>query len=202
MEVTTGAPPFPFDATAVILAGGASSRMGKDKSLLDIGGIPLIERVLGQLRGRFREVLISAEEPEPFRFTKVPVIADLVPGQGPLMGIAGALEAATSDTVFVVACDIPDIDHSVVRRLLSAAGEADCAVPRRADGKWEPLYSVWRRSALPAVREVLSSGRRKIDAAFPLLTLAIVDIGEAPWLRNLNTPEDVAKYLSSRDANV
>jgi molybdenum cofactor guanylyltransferase len=202
MGMTTRIDPLQLDATAVVLAGGASSRMGREKSLLDIEGIPLIERVLGQLRGRFREVLISAEEAEAFRFTGVRVITDPAPGQGPLMGISVALEEAEADAVFVVACDIPDIDHSVLRRLFDASRGADCAVPRRSDGKWEPLFSMWRRSALPAVREVLSSGRRKIDAAFPLLTLAIVDIGEARWLRNLNTPEDVTDYLRSRNAKI
>ena len=185
-----------LDASAVVLAGGASSRMGADKSLLDIGGVPLIEHVLAQLRGRFREVLISAEDPAPFRFAAERVIRDRRPGQGPLMGIAGALEAARTDIVFIVACDIPNIDPRVVRRLLAASRDADCVVPRRLDGKWEPLFSVWRRSALPAIRAVLSTATRKIDAVFPLLSLAVVEIGDAPWLRNLNTPADVAAYLA------
>lgn len=202
MAMTPRGNPLPFDASAVVLAGGASSRMGREKSLLDIRGVPLIERVLGQLHGRFPEVLISADEPGRLRFTGVPVITDHSPGQGPLMGILGALDAAARDTVFVVACDIPDIDHSVVSRLLDAAREGDCAVPRRSDGRWEPLFSVWRRSARRAVQEVLSSGRRKIDAAFPLLNLVIVDIGEARWLRNLNTPEDVAAYLGSGETKI
>lgn len=189
-----------LDASAVVLAGGTSSRMGVDKSLMSVRGVSLIARVIDQLRGRFREVLISADQPAPFLFTGVPVIPDRSPGQGPLMGIAAALEAAASDTVFVVACDIPDIDPRVVRRLLAASRDADCAVPRRRDGKWEPLFSVWRRSALPVLRSALSTAVRKIDAVFPLLKLAVVEIGEAPWLRNLNTPADVAAYLAEADA--
>lgn len=185
-----------LDTTAVVLPGGASSRMGKDKSLLDIRGVPLIERVIAQLKGRFREVLISADESAMFRSPGVPVIRDQKPGQGPLMGIAAALEAARTDIVFIVACDIPTIDPRVVRRLLAASRNADCVVPRRSDGRWEPLFSVWRRSALPAIRAVLSTEVRKIDAVFPRLNLAIVEIGDAPWLRNLNTPAEVAAYLA------
>ena len=59
---------------------------------------------------------------------------------------------------------------------------------------------MWRRSALPAIRAALSDGVRKIDALYPFLKLAVVDIGDAPWLRNLNTPADVAAYLASAES--
>jgi len=192
---TDGGSPRPHPAAAVVLAGAASSRMGQDKCFLDIRGVPLLERILRQLRGRFREVLVSAETVELAGIIRETVIPDPVAGQGPLVGISAALEAAASQTVFVVACDIPDIDHDVVGRLVAAAKKADVAVPRRADGKLEPLFSAWRRSALPAIRQVLASGKRKIDAVFPLIRLAVVEIGAAPWLWNLNGPADVAAFL-------
>ncbi len=119
-----------LDASAAVLAGGSSARMGRDKSFLEIRGVPLVERLITQLRGRFREVLINADDREQFRSLGVPVVSDWQPGQGPLMGIAAALEAARSDLVFVVACDIPDVEPRLVRRLLRAARGADCAVPR------------------------------------------------------------------------
>jgi molybdenum cofactor guanylyltransferase len=187
-----------LDASAVILAGGASSRMGRDKSLLEVHGVPLIQRVIEQLRGRFREVLISSDDPAPYHATGLTVIADGQPGQGPLRGIAAALEAAQAETVFVIACDIPDIDPRFLRSLLAEARKADCAVPRRADGRWEPLFSAWRRSALPAIRAVLAEGERKIDAVFPRIRVAAVDLVDGAWLRNLNTPKDVSDYLASR----
>ncbi len=187
-----------LDASAVILAGGASSRMGRDKSLIEIRGVPLIQRLIAQLRGRFREVFINSDDPAPYHATGLTVIPDGQPGQGPLRGIAAALEAAKTETVFVVACDIPDINPRFVRRLLAEARKVDCAVPRRADGRWEPLFSIWRRSALPAIREVLAEGERKIDAVFPRIRVAAVDLVDGAWLRNLNTPKDVEDYLRSR----
>jgi molybdenum cofactor guanylyltransferase len=187
------------DSTAVILAGGASSRMGTDKSLMDIDGVPLIQRLIAQLQGRFREVLISADNPAPYRGTGLRVIGDDLPGQGPLAGIAAALDKARTPTVFVVACDVPDIDQRFLRRLLAEARRADCAAPRRADGKWEPLFSAWSRSALPAVRAALAEGKRKIDAVFPRVRTTAVDLVDGAWLRNLNTPRDVADYLARRD---
>ena len=191
-----------LDASAVILAGGASSRMGRDKSLLEIRGVPLIQRLIAQLRGRFREVLISSDDPAPYHATGLRVIPDGQPGQGPLRGIAAALQTAETETVFVVACDIPDIDPRFVRSLIAAARQADCAVPRRADGRWEPLFSAWRRSALPAIREVLAEGGRKIDAVFPRIRTTAVDLVDGAWLRNLNTPRDVADYLAQQEGAV
>lgn len=186
------------DASAVILAGGTSSRMGRDKSLLEIRGVPLIQRQIAQLRGRFPDVLISADDPAPYGRFGVEVIPDDQPGQGPLGGIAAALRASKKDTVFVVACDVPDIHPRFVRTLLAEARRADCAVPRHPDGRWEPLFSAWRRSALPAIDEVLAEGKRKIDAVFPRVRTTAVDLVDGAWLRNLNTPQDVADYLAEQ----
>jgi molybdenum cofactor guanylyltransferase len=185
-----------LDSSAVILAGGASSRMGMDKSLLEIRGVPLIQRLVAQLRGRFREVFISADDPAPYRSTGLTVIPDGQSGQGPLAGIAAALEAAQTETVFVLACDIPDVNSRFVRSLLAEARRSDCAIPRRPDGKREPLFSAWRKSALPAIREVLAAGERKIAAVFPRIRMVEVDLVDGAWLRNLNTPQDVEEYLS------
>ena len=188
-----------LDASAVILAGGASSRMGRDKSLLEIRGVPLIQRLIAQLRGRFREVLISSDDPAPYHATGLRVIPDRPAGAGPPGGHRGRpARRLETDTVFVVACDIPDIDPRFLRSLLAEARQADCAVPRRADGKWEPLFSAWRRSALPAIREVLAEGGRKIDAVFPRIRTTAVDLVDGAWLRNLNTPQDVADYLAQQ----
>ena len=186
-----------LDASAVILAGGASLRMGMDKSLLEIRGVPLVQRLIAQLRGGFHEVLISSDDPLPYRSTGLTVVPDRQPGQGPLAGIAAALEAARTETVFVIACDIPDIDQRFLRGLLAKARRADCAIPVRPDGTREPLFSAWRKSALPAIREVLAAGERKIAAVFPRIRVTAVELTEGAWLRNLNTPEDVADYLAS-----
>ncbi len=186
-----------LDSSAVILAGGSSSRMGVDKSLLEIGGVPLIKRLIAQLQGRFREVLISSDDPAAYRSTGLQVIPDGQPGQGPLAGICAALEAARTETVFVVACDIPDVNPRFVRSLLAEARRADCAIPLRPDGKREPLFSAWSKGALPAIREALAAGERRIAAVFPRIRVAEVELVNGGWLRNLNTPQDVAEYLSS-----
>lgn len=185
------------EASAVLLAGGASSRMGRDKSLVLVDGKPLIQRVLEQLSRRFEDVLISTNEKEKYAFLEARCVADLVPGHGPLMGIRTAVEAARHDRVFVTACDIPVLDEDTVERMLVLAEDFDCVVPRSRAGA-EPLFAVYRKSALPAMGEVLDSGERRIRAVFPRVRTHVFDLGPAEWYRNLNTREDLAAFLESR----
>jgi len=106
-ESNCGSKGLSINATAIVMAGGESRRMGRDKSLLAVGGHPIIQSICEQLRGHFGEILISANEPEKLAFLGLNVVPDRIPGQGPLMGIACALEASRSNLNFVVAGDIP-----------------------------------------------------------------------------------------------
>ena len=113
------------------------------------------------------------------------------------MGIRTAVEAARFDRVFVTACDIPVMDDDTVERMLALAEDFDCVVPRSRAGA-EPLFAVYRKSAVPAMCDVLDSGERRIRAVFPRVRTHTFDIGPAEWYRNLNTREDLAAYLDSR----
>jgi len=97
------------NVSAALLLGGASSRMGRDKSMLPINGRPMIEHICRKLRPHFSQVLISAGDEERYAFLGAPVIPDRVPDRGPLMGIASALGASAHDRNVVVACDMPDV---------------------------------------------------------------------------------------------
>lgn len=184
------------EASAAILAGGKSSRMGRDKGLLPVKGTPLIQRVAGQLREQFDELLISTNTPERHACPGARAVADWAPGRGPLMGIASALEAASHARLFVVACDIPLVHLETVRRMLVLAEDHDCVIPRSPAGP-EPLFAVYRKGALPAMREALAAGEGRISAVFPRVRTHLFDLGWAPWYRNLNTPEDLAAFLKA-----
>jgi molybdopterin-guanine dinucleotide biosynthesis protein A len=185
------------EASAAILAGGKSSRMGQDKSLLPVSGKPLIRHIYEQLSSRFDEILISTNEPENHAFLGVRTVPDRVPGKGPLMGIASAVDAARHERVFVTACDIPVIDHETIARMLVLAENFDCVIPMSPNGH-EPLFAVYRKSAVPAMHDVLGTGERRISAVFPRVRTHFHDLGRAPWYRNLNTREDVAAFLAAR----
>jgi len=188
-------------ATAVVLAGGTSERMGRDKSLLPIRGqsmtaargvctVPLIEHVCAQVRPYFGQILVAADDTERFAFLGVDLVQDQAPGLGPLMGIASALEVSAYDLNFVVACDIPAIDMPFVRRMLWEAVGVDAVVPKTERGHFEPLFAVYRRSALPAFHRSLAAGRRKVIAALEHCYVKHVALPESVELGNVNTLED------------
>jgi len=186
------------EASAAILAGGKSSRMGQDKSLLPVNGEPLIRHIYQQLLGQFDDILVSTNDPAKHAFLGARAVPDRKPGQGPLAGIAAAVEAARHERVFVVACDIPVIDLDTAKRMLVLAEDFDCVIPRSSVGH-EPLFAVYRKSALPAMRAVLEAGERRISAIFPRVRTHRFDLGPAPWYRNLNTPEEVAIFLGRQE---
>ena len=182
-------------ASAIVLAGGGSGRMKQDKGLLPVDGMPLIEYVCQQLRPHFQEILVSAGNADRYAFLHVRVVPDRVAGQGPLMGIASTLEASSCDLNLVVACDIPTIDIAFARYMLERARGVDGVVPVDSAGRYEPLLAVYRKRMLPAMWQVLSAGRRRIRDVFGLCNINVVELGEAAWLRNLNTAEDYEQFL-------
>jgi molybdopterin-guanine dinucleotide biosynthesis protein A/nucleoside-triphosphatase THEP1 len=185
-----------MQATAIIMAGGGSSRMGTDKSMLPIKGQSMIEAICEQLRDFFDEILISANEADKFAFLGFEVIPDKVPEQGPLMGIASALEASANELNFVVACDIPKINPACVNRMLTEAleSQADIVVPTTGEEKYEPLFAIYRKSALEAINKTLSSGKRKITEVFTLCRVKHIELDNTDWLVNLNTMADYEEF--------
>ena len=185
-------------ACAIILAGGGSRRMGVDKSMLPMGRQPLIAAVYEQLRGSFDQILISANDTDRFAFLGLPVIPDAVPNQGPLMGIASALQASAHDLNFVIACDIPHVELRSVRRMLLQAGQsgADIVVPTTGEQQYEPLFAVYRKSALSAINKTLLSGGRKIADAFSLCKVEFAKLDKD--LVNLNTMAEYQKYTGTQ----
>ncbi len=186
------------DATAVVMAGGQSRRMGTDKSLLEVDGKPMIAHIVDQLRPHFAQVLVSANDPDKYAFLNLRVVADRVVDQGPLMGIASALEAAIHDRVFVTACDIPDLDVDLMASLLRRAQHHDGAVPRTPAGHLEPLFAVYRKRFAAAANATLATAARGVRAAIERSDMAIIDLDAESDPINLNTPEDLARYEAGR----
>jgi molybdopterin-guanine dinucleotide biosynthesis protein A len=184
-------------ATAIILAGGMSGRMGTDKRMLPVRGGPMIEHICRQLGGTFDEILVSGNDPEKLDFLGVKVVPDEVTGQGPLMGIASALRASANELNFVVACDIVQIELPLVRRMLAKSRDCDLVIPTTGDGKYEPLFAVYRKSALPAIDEVLRTGRRKISDVFARCRVKHIELGIE--LMNLNTMQEYERFQQSHN---
>jgi molybdopterin-guanine dinucleotide biosynthesis protein A len=188
-------------ATAIIIAGGSSSRMGIDKCMLKIKDQPIIAHIRDQLRGTFDQILISTNETEKYAFLGCDCVADKIPNQGPLMGIASALEASANELNFVVACDIPHIDIRFVRKMLAEAQTADMVIPTTGNGKYEPLFAIYNKSALKNINQVLSSGKHKISDAFTRCNVKYINL-KAKQFTNLNTMEEYEEFRKNYDAQV
>src|SRR5712692_1687436 len=115
-------------ATLLLLAGGASRRMGRPKALLPYGGVTLIEHVAQTLAPVFDEVLVSANDPKSVPPSlRQRLVHDLHLGAGPLAGIEAGLNAARHDTLFAVACDMPRVTATLARQVVEAAQGHDAA---------------------------------------------------------------------------
>ncbi|MBT3271523.1 MAG: NTP transferase domain-containing protein, partial [Spirochaetales bacterium] len=129
------------DATLILLAGGASRRMGRAKSLLQYKGEVMIERLVSLLEPVFSEVIISANDPLPVSLPGAVIVSDRIPGLGPIGGICSSLAVASNEIAFVTACDIPVIHMNLLAEMLRYARTYNAVVPRTAEGHLEPLYA-------------------------------------------------------------
>ncbi len=182
-------------ATAIVMAGGDSRRMKQDKRFLLINGRPMIEHVCYQLRYQFDQILVSTNDLDNMQLQGVDIVCDRIAGQGPLMGIASALEASSHDLNLVVACDIPEIDITFARRMLSQAEGYDAVVAMSGESRVEPLFAVYRKRMLKKMQELLSSGERRIKPVFDLCKVRYIDVPASKPLVNINTMEDYKSYL-------
>jgi len=183
----------------VIQAGGESRRMGQNKALIPFLGHPLIARVIERVAPLADELLITANEPEVFHFTGLPVYPDLLPGQGALSGLYTALSAASLPLVAVVACDMPFVSAPLLSAQLAIVQEqeVDGVVPRSAE-EYEPFHAVYRRDAcLAAVQDALAAGEKRLISWFPKVNLVFLAPEEAAQYDpdgeafiNVNTPEE------------
>ena len=188
---------LPENATAIILAGGDSSRMGTDKSMLPVKGQTMIEHICAQLSPTFTETLISAAVSNKYDFLSFKVILDKMPNQGPLMGIASALQASADELNFITACDIPHIPMYLVHQMLAEAEDADIVVPITDNEKKQPLFAVYRKNALDAINKVLNGPSRKISDVFDHCNVKFLKISTPDLFMNLNTKTEYEEFRSN-----
>ena len=149
-------------ATAIVMAGGRSSRMGQDKALLPVRGVSMIQRVVDSLRPSFERILVSVGDRERYAFLGLDIVEDEARGQGPMVGVASALRATQTEVAFVTACDVPEPPLAPMARLLREVAHGAAAVPAHDSGHLEPLFAVYRRSLLPDLDEALARGERTL----------------------------------------
>ena len=175
-EVITGrAENYPVSASAIVLNGGSSRRMGRDKASLPFGDESLLQRAVRLVTSVTDEVVIvgrSTGGPANVR-----VIADPIEGQGPLSGLLSGLDAVASSHVMLVACDLPLLAPAVVVRLLELVGDADACVPR-IGGIAMPACAVYATRIAGTAREQLATGDRSLRGLLDRLHVRWVSADE------------------------
>ncbi|MDA3935596.1 MAG: formate dehydrogenase accessory sulfurtransferase FdhD [Actinomycetota bacterium] len=193
--------------TAAVLAGGRSQRMGVDKTLLEIEGIPMVSRVVSAMGEICRNVMVVTTRPQAAAEAGLPegvlIVTDEVDHLGPLGGIVTGLAQARDEWLLVVAADMPWVTSAVVLELWKRRDGADVVVPN--DGKGlEPLLALYRvKTVLSVARETLDAGERRPVAPFARLKVTEVSSDELrlvdPDLKsliNINTPHDLDRTTS------
>jgi molybdopterin-guanine dinucleotide biosynthesis protein MobB len=186
--------PTPPDTVrvGVVLAGGESRRMGRDKRGLQLDGSTLLQRNLAFLAGLFPIVGLSVRDvsqaPDDLP-PSVVVIPDEVPGS-PMGGLAGVL-ARFDEPIFVLAADLTSPDHAAVARVLEAYRDADVSLPV-AEDHLEPLHAVYGPGCLPHMRALLAAGAHSLLDLYPLVRVARVRFDDTSPFFNVNTPADWA----------
>jgi molybdopterin-guanine dinucleotide biosynthesis protein A len=189
--------------SAIILAGGNSTRFKKDKALLKWEGEYLLVRQVNLLKSMFDEVLVvTGDERRYDGLVDARVVEDLVKGKGPLGGIHAGLSFSSNDCNLVIPCDLPFLRKEVLLLLIDRFdGQAQVILPV-ARGYIEPLVGIYHRSCLPSIERLLRGNRLKVLELLGLVPFRLIpepDILKVdPDLRsffNLNSPDDYEKAL-------
>jgi molybdenum cofactor guanylyltransferase len=185
--------------SAVVLCGGASRRMGRDKALLPLEGMPLIARVTARVGQAAEPVVLAPGMPGRFAHLGLQEVEDDPRGIGPLGGLIGGLEASPHVLMAAVAVDLPFASPEVLSLLARLRRGEDAVVPVTASGT-HPLHAIYAKTALPRLRTAARSRRYALRTVLDELDVRFVP--EQEWAvadptgrfaLNLNRPEDLIR---------
>jgi molybdopterin-guanine dinucleotide biosynthesis protein A len=192
-------------AGAIVVAGGRSSRMGRSKASLDFGGVPLLTRVIAELRQRFAQIVVVAAPESEGVLPPIPegvlLLRDETPFQGPADALRRALEASTFDVAFACSCDLPLLDADVAAAIVAMLGAFDAVVPE-IGGRLQPLHAVYHKRCARALAAMGARGESRLTAIADAVNTRRVNERELrkidPELKsvfNVNTPDDYRRAL-------
>ena len=192
--------------SSIVLAGGMSSRMGEDKALLTVGGVPLLRIVCDVAIALCERVYVVTPWKERYQHLLPPECQFIHEvrragdngdkkkiSNSPLVGFAQGLAYVTTDWVLLLACDLPRLQVEVlqewVTQLNNVDNEAIALLTRHAKG-WDPLCGFYRRSCLPALTQYIDRGGRSFQQWLAQHSVQVLPLSDAQMLFNCNTPAD------------
>jgi len=182
-----------------VLAGGRSSRMGRDKALIEIAGVHLVSRAAQVVAAAAGSATLIGD-PQKYGRLGYPVQPDIFTGCGPLAGIHAALSVSRADWNLVLACDMPEVESAFLIQLLERAEQSgkDCLLPAGESGRPEPLCGIYHRRILPAVQRALEDGVRKVLGGLAGLRVEVFPVSGRGPFRNINTPAEWNEYTRAQ----
>ena len=192
-----------MDNDCIVLAGGKSSRLERDKSLEMVGGRHLLQRVISVVSPLSRDVIVVKAKGQSFpHFISSPrlrIVSDIYPDKGALGGLYTGLTASNSFYNLVVASDMPFLNQTLLRYMLYMTEGFDAVVPRQ-DDKLEPIHAIYSQRCIAPIERMLERGDLKIQGIFPLLKVRYLETQEINRfdpqclsIFNVNTDTDLVK---------
>ena len=194
-----------MEVTSVVLAGGKSMRLGRDKVREIVGSQSLIESVIQRVRPISKQVLVVTSREK----TDLPVsgdhkvLIDLYPDKGPLGGIYTGLLASQTPINIIVACDMPFLNTELLRYMAEQCGDYDAVVPRLGDGMLEPLHAVYSKKCLDRMRDRLEDNRLGVHSFLEILHVRYIERDECQRLDprllsffDINNQSDLDRAIS------
>ncbi|WP_353363674.1 molybdenum cofactor guanylyltransferase [Mycobacterium sp.] len=188
----------PVPLAAVILAGGASRRMGRDKAAVPYEGTTLVERIVSIVRPRCAPVFVIAAPGQPLPTLDAEVLRDEVRGVGPLVATGRGLRAAADaglELAFVCAVDMPLLDADLIDELAGPAVRLGADVVLPWDGRDHYLAGIYRTSLAGRVGELVAAGERSMRALVNTVDTQRIVMDEQRSLTNVNTATDLSTAL-------
>jgi molybdenum cofactor guanylyltransferase len=201
-----------LDLSCIVLAGGKSSRLGRNKVTEKLGKVSLLERVINCLSSFNTEILVvvarESSIPQLEHHPAVKVVEDVYPGKGALGGVYTGLALSGSYYNLVVACDMPFLNVDLLRYMIGQAENYDVVIPRVEGGILEPLHAVYSRNCMAPIEFLLKQNRLSILELFPMMNVNYV---ESPQIDkfdcqhlsffNINTEAELhtGQYLAEKE---
>jgi molybdenum cofactor guanylyltransferase len=192
---------------AIVLAGGQSSRMGQDKALIPIAGVPMLQRVCQVALHCCPHVYVvtpwgdryqSLLPPGCVLIPEIPLSNETEP-HGPLVGFAQGLAQVQAEWILLLACDLPRLQTEVIQSWIAqlpAIDDSVMALLYRSPKAWDPLCGFYRRRCLATLNTYIAQGGRSFQGWLAGLTVQELTLSDDGMLFNCNTPQDLAKLRS------
>lgn len=186
-----------YDIAGMVLAGGKSTRMKRNKALLNVEGVSFVERIVKTLGQRFSRISISANRPDEYAFLEYPIVPDVFEDSGPLAGIHSVMKSERTEYLFVVTCDIPFINTDVIDTIIDKR-ESDKILIADDGLRLHYLIGLYPRVFLKDLEKFLERDGRQVGVFINSVDHKTVDVSAFSYaLKNINTAEEYEKEIGT-----